>query len=235
MGRPLGDGGRRGVGVASCQCFRLTGPRKFWPQVTFVQAPKSCLSHSEPPLPSRDIGTLAAEAWSGPLGEGAGLPQEPRVLPWLPQAVCSHAAGLTPLQRKTSDPACGLSGPKLLQMRKRKAREEKSLAHGLGPGAHGAGPDPCRCRDGRARSAAWPAARARVLGSEHCAEPELPSAHPARGHMHGDPELSGSRPGPAPRVASRVRAGPGDPTQAPAPSQKLWTGWPAWKSALAKR
>lgn len=211
MGRPLGDGGRRGVGVASCQCFRLTGPRKFWPQVTFVQAPKSYLSHSEPPLPSRDIGTLAAEAWSGPLGEGAGLPQEPRVLPWLPQAVCSHAAGLTPLQRKTPDPACGLSGPKLLQMRKRKAREEKSLAHGLGPGAHGAGPDPCRCRDGRARSAAWPAARARVLGSEHCAEPELPSAHPARGHMHGDPELSGSRPGSAPRVASRVLAGPGTP------------------------
>lgn len=87
---------------------------------------------------------MAAEAWSSPLGEGAGLPQEPRVLPWLPQAICSHVTGLTLLQRKTPDPTCRLSGPKLLQMRKQKAREEKSLAQGLDPGAHRAGPDPLK-------------------------------------------------------------------------------------------
>lgn len=58
------------------------------------------------------------------------------------------------------------------------------------------GQTPSRCRDERARSTAWHEARARVLDSEHCAEPELPSAYPARGHVHGDRELSGSLPGP---------------------------------------
>lgn len=97
MGRPLGDGGRRGVGVASCQCFRLTGPQKFWPQVTFVQAPKSCLSHSEPPLPSRDIGTVAAEAWNSPSGRRCWAPTGAPCVAMAPSGRL--------LTRRRSDPA----------------------------------------------------------------------------------------------------------------------------------
>lgn len=50
-----------------------------------------------------------------------------------PQAICSHSADLILLPKKTPEPACRLSDPTLLQMRKQGAREEESLAQGLRP------------------------------------------------------------------------------------------------------
>lgn len=83
MGRPLGDGGRRGVGVASCQCFRLTVPES-----SGLRSPSSkLLSHasaiqSPPCLP----GTLGR--W--PLRPGAA-PWE-KVLGSHRSPVCCHGS-----------------------------------------------------------------------------------------------------------------------------------------------
>lgn len=93
------------------------------------------------------------------------------------------------------------------------------------------GPPPARCQTLTVSGEARPVASPQGSDSEHSAQPQPLSACPARATAwHRESFLEDYQ---APKSGFQKPGGNGDPTE-PLPSQELWIGWLAWKSALGE-
>lgn len=175
---------------------------------------------------SRDISKAAAEGRELPHG-GSGLsPQKPSVLPWPPLRPPAHNRRPDTAPQENSRTHLETLVLHSLQMMKQRVRGERALLGALTL------LNTERGQKERAWCGAWYVASVQVLDSEHSAQPScslliLPGAT----CMESESFLEAYQ---APKGGFQNPRGHGDPTQAPARSQKLQTDWLVWKSALAE-